>query len=162
MKKARYGHAYSDGVQRTIKFLLSRGVPHDSAPDIAQSAWMRGWERLDQLRDESMLLAWINTIALNLFRRMLRGSKHEEALQPAHYDLHATVQNWAAIDLSRILDGCYPKERGLLEAQLTGITARELAEQEGVTPTAIRIRLLRARRSARQICQPSVPIMRAA
>ena len=54
--------------------------------------------------------------------------------------------------------GSRSSDRSLLEAQLMGTTAEELAKSEGVTPTAIRLRLLRARRSARQICEPSLAL----
>jgi RNA polymerase sigma factor (sigma-70 family) len=157
MDTNHFGNAYREGLQRTINFLISRGVPYDSAPDIAQSAWLRGWERLGQLRDESTLLAWINTIALNHFRRTLRTTCQEQTLAGFH-DGRSVSMNWAAIDLARILLACTPKDRALLEAQLIGSTPKELAEQEGVSQTAIRIRLLRARRSARQLCIPGAPL----
>jgi RNA polymerase sigma factor (sigma-70 family) len=162
MNATHFSQAYRQGLQRTINFLLSRGVPHDMAPDIAQSAWTRGWERLGQLRDESTILAWINTIALNQFRRHIRANHFEQALKPTHCDNLATDLNWAAIDMARILDACNPKDRALLESQLMGTTPKELAEKEGVSQTAIRIRLLRARRSARRLCEPSAPLLHAA
>jgi hypothetical protein len=31
------------------------------------TAWARGWERRHQLRDDWMIFAWINSIALNMF-----------------------------------------------------------------------------------------------
>lgn len=30
-----------------------------NSPDVAQSAWFRGWRILDQLRDDKMILPWI-------------------------------------------------------------------------------------------------------
>lgn len=160
MDGIHFGNAYREGLQRTINFLMSRGVPYDLAPDVAQSAWLRGWERLGQLRDDSIILAWINTIALNHFRRSLRSRCQEEALTPEH-DGKAAGVNVAAIDLNRIMRACSPKDRALLEAQLAGATPKELAQREGVSQTAIRIRLLRARRSARRLCEPEFPLAQA-
>ena len=57
--------------------------------------------------------------------------------------------NLAAIDVARILKICRPCDRLLLEQQMRGVTAEEIARKQGVTETAIRIRLLRARRAAR-------------
>jgi DNA-directed RNA polymerase specialized sigma24 family protein len=57
--------------------------------------------------------------------------------------------NLAAIDISRILKVCRPSERVLLEQQMHGVTAEEIAKKQGVSETAIRIRLLRARSAAR-------------
>jgi DNA-directed RNA polymerase specialized sigma24 family protein len=52
----------------TVRFLESRGSARDSAEEIAQAAWVRGWERIEQLRDVAMVFTWVNTIALNIFR----------------------------------------------------------------------------------------------
>jgi DNA-directed RNA polymerase specialized sigma24 family protein len=147
MDRESYGQAYQEGVERTIRFLLSRGVAREMAPDIAQSAWLRGWERLSQLRDERMVVTWVNTIALNHYRRVIRT---ERLHQPIDEPLQSTTSpNLAAIDVSRILHVCRPPDRALLEAQMVGVTAKEMARVQGVSETAIRIRFLRARRSAR-------------
>jgi RNA polymerase sigma-70 factor (ECF subfamily) len=55
----------------------------------------------------------------------------------------------AAIDAVRVLNSCRPGERALLEHQLIGATVEEIAQVTGVTRTAIRLRLLRARRAVR-------------
>ena len=155
-----FGKAYRDGLQRTINFLMSRGVPSIRLPTLRSQRGYVAEERLGQLRDESIILAWINTIALNHFRRSLRSRCQEESLTPEH-DGSSTGLNVAAIDLKRIMGACSPKDRALLEAQLVGSTPKELAQREGVSQTAIRIRLLRARRSARRLCEPAMPLARA-
>jgi DNA-directed RNA polymerase specialized sigma24 family protein len=60
-----------------------------------------------------------------------------------------TSVNLAAIDVSRILKICRPSDRTLLEQQMHGVTAEEIATDQGVTETAVRIRFLRARRAAK-------------
>ena len=72
MTREEYGVVYQTGCERTIRFLLSRGVSPGIAPDVAQSAWLRGWERLAQLRDPTMIVTWINSIALNKYRSFIR------------------------------------------------------------------------------------------
>ena len=148
MTREEYGDTYQTGRERTIRFLLSRGVAAGLAPDIAQSAWLRGWERLSQLRDPQMILTWINSIALNQYRRVIR-------VERLHQELQQSVQgtsslDLAAIDVSRIMGVCRPPDRALLEAQMKGVTAKEMAREQGLTETAVRIRFLRARRSARK------------
>jgi DNA-directed RNA polymerase specialized sigma24 family protein len=146
MTREEFGQAYQEGQIHTVKFLLSRGIPKDSAADFAQSAWARGWERLDQLRDETVLVTWVNTIALNLFRKTLRKNARQEALvETAH---PASGMNWAALDLARILTRCRARDRVLLQAQLEGVTAKELSERTGGTATAARLRFYRARHAA--------------
>jgi RNA polymerase sigma factor (sigma-70 family) len=156
MTAAHFGKAYETGIRRTMAFLISRGVANDDAEEVAQAAWLRGWERIGQLRNDSMLITWINAIALNHYRRALRTKGRYEEWKPAYDDIATTVLNWAAIDVSRILQACKPKDRYLLRAHLSGESPKDLARREGVTSAAIRIRMLRARRSARELCQPVV------
>ena len=130
-----------------MRFLLSRGVSQEHAKDIAQTAWMRGWERLYQLRDESLLNTWINSIALNTHRRVLY---RERLFQHLSESIRAeTGINEASIDLSRIMSSCRPEERALLEAHLAGLTPGEIGAADGVSRVAVRVRLWRARRAAR-------------
>lgn len=147
MTREQYGQAYQEGRDHTVRFLLSRGLNRDTAMDVAQAAWARGWERLDQLRDESVLVTWVNTIALNQFRRTLRhDSRHEALVDTPH---PRSSMNWAAMDLARILEKCRLRDRVLLKAQLEGMTAKELSERTGGSATAMRLRFFRARHAAR-------------
>jgi len=153
MNSEAYGQVYQEGKERTIRFLMSRGVPREVAPDVAQSAWLRGWERLSQLRDERMVVTWINTIALNQYRRTIRTERLQQVMQePVH---GKTTINLAAIDVAKVLLLCRAQERALLEAQMVGVTAKEMAQAQGVTETTIRIRFFRARRVARQVLEES-------
>jgi DNA-directed RNA polymerase specialized sigma24 family protein len=97
-----------------------------------------------------MLLPWINTIALNCHRRAIRRERSLYfELKCGQRAINPTATNLAAIEISRALQRCDPRSRGLLEAQMSGRTVKELAAEHGVTETAIRIRLFRARRMAR-------------
>jgi RNA polymerase sigma factor (sigma-70 family) len=145
-----YGEAYQRGFDVTVRFLLSRGVQRDSAREVAQAAWARAWERLSQLRDDNLVVTWVNTIALNEYRNLVR----KEFLNRPLADLHdqrdrAVAIDIAAIDIERVLRICRPSDRHLLEQSMCGVTTEEIAHQQGVSKTAIRIRLLRARRHAR-------------
>lgn len=146
MTRDEYGQAYQRGFDLTVRLLLSRGAPRERAREVAQAAWARGWERLCQLRNDTLVVTWVNTIALNVYRTVLR---REPAYQPLPELRTSPGVNLAAIDVARILQFCRPCDRILLEQQMSGVTAEELARKQGVTETAIRIRLLRARRAAR-------------
>ena len=146
MNKDNYGQAYQRGFLHTVRFLMSRGIREDLAQDVAQSAWTKGWERLGQLRNDSVLMTWVNAIALNAYRGLLRREPPGLELP----ELYAAETNLARIDVSRILRFCRPSERVLLERQLRGETTEEIARHEGVSNTAIRIRLLRLRRKMRE------------
>jgi len=146
MTRSDYGRAFEQGFHPTVRFLVSKGLVPDAAEEIAQAAWTRGWERIDQLRDQDALRTWINTIALN----MLRRNTHIEGKTEPLFD-HAGKPDWgvASIELESLLDSCGPSDRVLLLHQLHGLTTSEMARAVGATETAVRIRLMRARRSAR-------------
>jgi DNA-directed RNA polymerase specialized sigma24 family protein len=146
MTRESYGQAYQRGFDVTVRFLLSRGVPRERAGEIAQAGWAKGWERLEQLRDEDLVITWVNTISINVYRSVLRSEPVYENL-PELWTKPCV--NLAAIDLARILKLCRPCDRALLEQQMRGVTPEEVARKHGVTETAVRIRFLRARRSAR-------------
>lgn len=147
MTREGYGQAYQYGFDLTLRFLRSRGVPSERASEVTQAAWAKGWERLEQLQNESMVVTWVNAIALNAYRRVARSEPVWQGLP----DLRTRpAVNLAAIDMARILKVCGPGDRALLEQQMKGLTPREIARMRGVPESAIRIRLLRARRAARQ------------
>jgi DNA-directed RNA polymerase specialized sigma24 family protein len=139
-----YALAYSSGHRRTVNFLMSRGLPEDEAAEKAQAAWARGWERRDQIRDKSRTLTWVNAIALNLYRSQAR----RDARRCEFTDYAVPPQaSPTAMDVHRILKKCRPNDRQILtEHYLVGHGIRELALKHGCTETAVRVRLLRARR----------------
>lgn len=85
MTRSAFGQAYQAGFERTIRFLISRGAGRDGAQEAAQAAWVRGWERLHQLRNDDMLLTWVNTIALNIYRRVLQTEERFHQPLPELY-----------------------------------------------------------------------------
>jgi len=146
MTRDEYGAAYEEGYRLTVRFLVSRGSTRDDAEEAAQAAWARGWECLAQLRHADMVLTWVNSIALNIRRSVLRREplrmhQPREAPVPPGIDL-------AAIDVKRILQNSRRKDRIVLEGQLKGFNAQEIAFEHGWTEMAVKSRLYRARHSA--------------
>jgi len=100
-----------------------------------------------------MVVTWVNTIALNAYRRVMR---RPPLLQMLPDIAEAPQLNLAAIDVDRILRSCKPKDRAVLQQRyIDGSKIGDIAEQHGWSETAVRIRLLRARRSARAEFAPS-------
>jgi DNA-directed RNA polymerase specialized sigma24 family protein len=146
MTQDAYGQAYRNGFRMTVGLLRSRGASSDSAEDVAQTAWLRGWQKRDQLRDDRLVTTWVNTIALNYHRRGNKNEARYEALP----ELYGSIGiNLASLEVNRILKVCRPAERRLFEQQLSGLTTKEIADQQGVSETSIRIRFTRVRRAVR-------------
>jgi len=146
MTRERYGLAYQQGFRRTVAYLRSLGASWSNAEDVAQSAWLRGWEKLHQLRDEGKIVSWVNTIAVNKHRR---ASQHDARYQALHGHCDQSGVDVTAIDAARILTLCRPRDRVLFERQMDGFTAEEIAGEQGISVTAFRLRLMRARRDIR-------------
>jgi DNA-directed RNA polymerase specialized sigma24 family protein len=160
MTRDEYGRQYARGFERTVRFLVSRGVERNSAPDVAQSAWLRGWERIAQLREDRFVLTWVNSIALNVHRKARRVETPTQVVLEKHeqleeFQIHGI--DLAAIDIAQLLEKCRPADRSLLEQQMRGATTAEIAREQGITQAAVRIRMFRARRDARSLIAPCVP-----
>lgn len=141
-----FAKAYRDGYQLTVRFLLGRGVPGSRAEETAQAAWARGWERRDNLRDSRVVVAWVNTIALNIFRNWYRKKKEDAELPP---DVAQPSRSRSArVDVELSLSCCGEEDRKLLrEYYMEGYSSSELAKRRKCSPVAVRVRLMRARRS---------------
>ena len=145
-KREGFGDAYQNGFTLTVRFLMSKGVSNDLASETAQAAWTKGWERRGQLRNPEMIVAWVNSIAFNLYRNYLRKQR---CLQVLPELATSSGIDMAALDAPRILKCCSSGERQILQwAYIDGYRTREIANRQGWTETAARLRLMRARRSA--------------
>jgi len=146
MKRNEYSDAFLNGYSATRRFLLSRGAALDEAEEIAQAAWARGWEYRDQLRDPSMVSFWVNSIARNLFRARFRTPPtiSLEGIDPSY-----TMGLEEQIEVRRMLDLCPERDRALLAKSLEGYSAEEIAQDEGISSTGIRVRMLRIRQGIR-------------
>ena len=145
MKRSEYAEAFESGYAATRRFLLSRGAALEEAEEIAQAAWARGWEYRDQLRDPGLVGFWVNSIARNLFRAKFRS---RPPLPIDGIDAPYTM-NLDQLEIRRLLDRCPRRDRKLLERSLEGYSAEEIARDEGITSTGIRVRMLRIRQSLR-------------
>ena len=154
MTRDEYSLAYDNGYKLTVRFLVSRGLSGESAEEAAQAAWAKGWEHRDNLRNPKMVVSWVNTIALNLFRNWFRRRESPEELPEIPTTPKVDAQ---AIDLHRTLDKCDLRDRELLERHyLEGYTSEELAKISDCTAVAVRVRLLRVRRRLGTILRPRV------
>jgi len=143
--REQHSFAYECGYPKTKRFMISRGMSLESAAELAQAAWAKGWECREQVREVESLTSWINTIALNLFRNSFRAEKKTIELPT---DLAAPHQtNQESIDCQRLLERCSLPDRELIEGHyVLGYTCVELGRALGCSNAAVRVRLMRLRR----------------
>lgn len=143
MTRNDFADAYRKGLTKTVRFLLSRGVNRDTAEEVAQDAWGRGWLRRDSLRKQSAVIPWINTIALNIFRSRIRRQPVDDDVPEQPVRPMATPER---ADVRKILESCDPEELELLAATVEGYTSHDLARIKGCKPSTMRVRRMRLRR----------------
>jgi len=145
MRQREYAEAFENGYNATRRFLLSRGAPIEDAEEIAQAAWVRGWEFREQLRDPSLVGYWVNSIARNLFRAKFRSPAPAalDGVDPGY------TMSLESLEVRLLLERCSGRDRELLLKSLEGYSAEEIARTEGITSTGIRVRMLRIRQSLR-------------
>ena len=103
-----------------------------------------------------MLQAWINKIALNLFRNAVRRPAHQIVELYGHEA--PTLDGFARMDARTVLAMCDDFDRQLLELfYLQGFTATEIGRKLGLNPTTIRVRLMRIRRKVEQATTSGPP-----
>jgi len=152
MTRDEFGIAYERNFHRTVGSLIARGLRFEEAEELAQIAWTKGWQRLDQLRDARCVGAWVSRIAVHaasdLIAKRMRAREtplQEEAL--VGYEMNLTDQ----LDVRRAIRKCAHRYQVIVEQlYFEGYSERELAQRSGQSVTSIRGQAYRARRVVRE------------
>jgi len=126
----------------------------DVAAEAAQAAWVVAWRRLHDLREPGNLRPWLMSIAANEARQLIRSRGRRTLREVAVLDPAAPAADAGVasrIDLANALATLEPRDRELLGLRyLAGLDSSEIARAAGMSPTAVRTRLARARERLRQ------------
>ncbi len=145
-----FAQAYVTGLRQTTKFLISKGAALDLAEEVAQGAWVRGWEARDQLHLQDRLLPWVNTIAFHsLCTDHRRSVRYTELADVADSRSPEPV---AAIDAGILMNRCSPFEKALLtQRYVDGMDLKAIAETHGLSEIAVRLRIHRCQCGLRSL-----------
>lgn len=160
---------------RLVRLARLRGVPGETADDVAQETLLEAWRALDALRDMDRLDLWLDAICRNICRRwarthaalaarqqpfaVLRPEIHgEDEVETDVADPQAfepeeelTRQELATL-LDRALAHLHPGAREpLVLHYIAGLPAGEIAARMGLSTSAVEVRLHRARRELRRV-----------
>jgi RNA polymerase sigma factor (sigma-70 family) len=158
-----FSETFESGFARTAAFLRSRGISSHEAEELAQGAWVKGWESRAQLDDPQCLLPWVNTIALNLLRSNYRSARNRKEVGVGDFPLTSEcfeTKVAACLDLEGLMGSVKQRERDLLErCYIEGHTTREASRECKVTSMAVRLRLFRAVATMRQVVKRSKKVL---
>jgi RNA polymerase sigma-70 factor (ECF subfamily) len=152
MTRSEFANSFQSRFPTTVRFIASKGIRRPEAEEIAQAAWVRGWERRGQLRDDHKIHSWINTIAFNLLRNHARksGNLQELGEMPDEHQ-QPSVSIAAKVDAERMLEQCEEENRSLLRLHyMAGYSSAEAGKRHGLTASTTRVRLVRLRNRLRE------------
>ena len=145
--------AHQDAIYRHMRGM---GLDHDTALDMVQDAFVRAYDRLAECRDRVRFRAWLYRIARNLcfdhlknVRRltvpmsMVADAERFENAAPDTSELDLTMRS----ALDRLPTAL--REAFLLKHD-AGYTYDEIAEMTQATPSAVKMRVHRARETLRE------------
>lgn len=129
--------------------------------DLYQETVLRAYDKLDGLRDETRFRPWFFATLLSRHRtRMRRPRRESVSLEDLVGGRNEPVgmdgASWAeekrrAERAARALAGLKPVQReAIVLHDIEGIPVHEVAEMQGVTPSAVKSRLSRGRERLRQ------------
>lgn len=149
---------------RLYTFLLRMVSDPEMADDLTHDVFAKVLKLLPTLTSEHKVLPWLyrvaNNAAIDQLRRRRRfawlrmGALHGTADEPHAADEHGRVPEQAHV---RAVLGTLPPENSaaLLLHALEGYSYKEIADIQGVSMTAVRSRIARARAAFRERYQPT-------
>lgn len=142
-----FGESYVKGFRRTVAVLCRLGANPELARELAQAAWVRGWECLGQLRDDGRVLEWVNSIAVRLLQAELTRSRRVTELSSAAASLIILPSvDGSLVAVDRIVKNLTPRQQELIVAVYAqDRTPGDLAQTLGISVGAIHRRLSRLR-----------------
>jgi RNA polymerase sigma-70 factor (ECF subfamily) len=164
VRRVRSGdrEAYSELVERyqamLYRYIRSLGPDHDTAMDIVQDAFIRGYMCLDQCRDGASVRAWLFRIGRNLcFDHQKNVRQRTVSLSDADGEM-IDGRGAPESDLQTLRAALAALPPDLREAFLlrhdAGYTYEEAAGIVGATTSAVKMRVHRARRMLLAFLEP--------
>jgi RNA polymerase sigma factor (sigma-70 family) len=149
-RKQFFGEAYAKGFCRTVGFLRKYGANNEDALEFAQRGWVRGWEQLWRLKDERLVVEFVNAIALNLMRDAFRRERRTQRLAHDYELVGSSEINLEVLDLRRARQCLNAHQNLVLQLVYEGSTCAEVARRLDTTTEAIWAELSRTRNILRK------------
>jgi RNA polymerase sigma-70 factor, ECF subfamily len=138
------------------RFIRSRVPDTDTADDLLQDVYLKIHTRIDSLRDDERMQAWVYQIARNTVYDYYRS--HKPALEitevfPAPEDeADDEIAERLARSVRTMIDLLPPDYReALLLTDYEGLSQKELAERLGISLSGAKSRVQRARKMLREM-----------
>lgn len=126
--------------------LATRILGSDDAADATQEVFVRAWSKIGQFRGDAEFGTWLFRLALNVIMRRAHRQRRRKTLLPATVDPARSSSHDAKLDVARALVSLDARMRVVAVLHdMEGYSHEEIAKLIGITPSASRMRLHRAR-----------------
>ena len=141
------------------KMLADRG----EAEDVVQEVFLKAWRRLYQLTDDAAFVGWMYRMTTNRCLNVIRTRRPHAELDPETTEsARADTQPEQAVQVSTQLEALNaalpeltPEQRACwLLREVDGLSYDEIASIIGVSSTAVRGRIARARAQLSEVMKP--------
>ena len=173
VRRARDGdkEAYGELVRRTQNEVFTLALRltgnHHTAADVAQEAFVRGWKAIARFRGDAAFGTWMHRITVNTAWTLRRNARRHEGVPlddaPPLPERHepSPEQHGENVELRAALDqalGRLPAAQRsvVVMKDVYGWTHAEVADALGITVTAAKVRLHRARKRLRELLGEAV------
>ena len=137
-----------DDVLRGVR---ASGATDEVAADATQEAFIRAFPRWWRLRHYQNPAAWVQRVAINICRDLVRSQKRYERVL-TDFEVEARLEPGESPDLGFAMAGLPDRQREALEAYYhDGMSTAEAAEAMGISAGAVRFHLSEARSSLRPV-----------
>lgn len=154
----QYWAEYQKKFENTVRQAMRVGsFTRDDARDLAQSGWLRGSQRLHQLRNTNAVGNWVNTITLRSGRE-LRARTTREVPWPDRDDSLSTEPaiNVEHIDLRRALESSSSRDVQILRLVfIDGVPRSQVAKIMNISKAAVNSAIWRAKEELRRKLAPA-------
>lgn len=149
--RAHFDTFVEDEHERLYKALYFVTGNREDAEDIAQEAFLKLWERWDEIERISDPTAYLFRVALNGFRmRRRRAATAIRRVAPMPVGRDEFVEADMRVDVRRLLLGLSPRQRAaLLLVDLLGYPSEQAARILRVRPSTVRNLASQGRRALR-------------
>ena len=161
MEKAKFADSYQKYADAIYRHCYYKVYDREQARDLAQQTFARVWEYLTQGKQIKNMRAFLYQTARNLVVDYYRSKKpvslddlREDGFEPAGNAGEDPVQKLESEDIKRLLLKLKEDERELIIMRyIDGLKPQEIAEVMDETANVISVRLHRAGKNFKKICQ---------
>lgn len=148
-RQAEFAAFYASTAKRMVGQLTAMIGSMAEAEDVVQEAYVRAWQRWDQVSRASSPEAWIRTVAYRLSVSTWRKTVNRVSAQRRHAAGDAVPGlNPDQVALIEALRGIPPRQRSAIVLHhLVGLSVMEIAQETGLPVGTVKTHLLRGRRA---------------